>query len=383
MLRVLVSAVAIVLAVPLAQAAEHERGVLAGAHTAKQFVAGREVRVSADVSNDIFAAGGNVAFADTSAADIYAAGGNVSFSRSTAESITAAGGKLRYRDTRVGDLTVAGGDLEIDARIAKDLLAAGGSVRLRPNTAISGDAIVAGGRLVIDGAIAGDLRARGGEIRIEGAVSGDVDLAGGQIIIAPDARIGGDLKYRSRRPASIAPGSVAGEIVQAKRLQQRIGLQLLGVWARIGIFFGLALAALVLYGATPATVDGAVDTLIARPGASISVGLAIFVLIPVVALVLLVTIIGLPLAMLLGALYFAGFVPAILTIATWAGGRLAHLVGQSPSLWGERFFWLLVGLAALVAVSAIPVVGPLLSLAALLFGIGALTMEIGRGERTT
>ncbi len=362
---------AMLLALPVAQAQDADHRALTGAHARKQFISGSDVRVSANVSNDIFAAGGKVGFRGASAADIFAAGGEVSFDATDAGRIVAAGGQLRYSGTRVGDLITAGGDVDIGAQVGGDLIAAGGSVHILPSAAVGGDALLAGGEISIDGPVAGDVRARGGKIRIGGDVGGDVRLAGGEIVVEAGARIAGDLTYVSARPADIAAGSVGGEIVRGEGRT----LPRLGIWARIGAFLGLALAALVLYGTTPTMLDGAVDRLVARPGASLGIGVLVFVGFPLAAILLTITLIGIPLAILVGALYFAGFVPAYVTMGAWAGGRLARLSRKAPVLWAEDFFWILVGLAALISLSAIPVVGAIVAAAALLFGLGALTLQ--------
>ena len=366
-----------------AAAQDRDGASLIGTFDKKQFVAGQTVRVQAAVDNDVFVAGGEVDVVQSSVTDVFAAGGDVRLEETTAQSAIVAGGSVEYRRLTVGELITAAGELDVDTQVTDDLIAAAGEMRLRPGTDVGGDALLVGGELVIDGNISGDLWARAGEIRLSGTIGGDASLAGGNIVIDPGARIGGDLVYRSKRLSQIPPDVVAGTTTREER-QRTLPVQgPLGVWARIGIFAGLALAALVLYGVTPATLDGAVDILIGRPGTSFLAGLAVFIAVPVLTLLLAITIIGLPLSLFLGALYFAGFIPSYVTLATWIGGRLAHLAGQSPALWGARFIWLLVGLAALIALSAVPVIGPISSWAALVFGIGALTMQLATPGRAS
>ncbi len=365
-----------------ATAEEREDRILRGAFDKKQFIAGPTVLVAADVADDIFAAGGEVDVSGTNAADIFVAGGEINIDGTSAKSSTVAGGSVQYRGLSTGDLITAGGELDlVRADISGDLMAAAGSLQIRPDTQVGGDALLVGGEVLIDGQIAGDLWARGGEVRLRGTIAGNVNLAGGELVIEPGSRIGGNLTYQSKEALSIPLEVVAGTTTQLGRSRVVPVEGPLGVWARIGLFAGLALAALVLYGVTPATVDGAVDRLIARPGASFFIGVAIFVALPLLALLLAITLIGLPLSLFVGALYVAGFIPSYLIAATWAGGRLAHLAGQSPAPWGARFFWLLIGLAALILTSGVPVIGVVVSGVALLFGMGALTLGFRSSAR--
>ena len=97
------------------------------------------------------------------------------------------------------------------------------------------------------------------------------------------------------------------------------------------------------------------------------------VCVPFVAVILLITIIGIPLALLAVPLYllllFLGWVTAALFVAH--RGLAIARPGREVTL-GWRLFALLVALVALSVLRHLPLVGGLIGLVALIAGIGAL-----------
>ena len=95
-----------------------------------------------------------------------------------------------------------------------------------------------------------------------------------------------------------------------------------------------------------------------------------------VAVVLLITIIGIPVALLLMSLYLVVLFLGWVTTALWIAQRgLAALRPGQPAGRGLQLLALLLGLVALSLLRAIPLLGGLVGLLALLAGIGALALR--------
>jgi hypothetical protein len=108
-----------------------------------------------------------------------------------------------------------------------------------------------------------------------------------------------------------------------------------------------------------------------RTGASIGIGIATFILLPIVAVLLLVTIVGIPLGLFLllgiALLYTAGYVVG------------AHAVGRklikAPS---SRYVAFLAGWGIVRLLGLIPIVGGLVWTLVTILGLGALLMAARR-----
>jgi hypothetical protein len=227
---------------------------------------------------------------------------------------------------------------------------------------ISGDIgtlVVAGGTATLAGASAGTLVVLDGsaELLPGTTVSGDVRTLGGTISQRPGATIGGSVRTLDVDVAAVG---------------------LLLVVASIVLFIGLALAALaaaLAVAAFAARQVRAVEALISRqPGQVLVAGIAGAVVLPVLAVLLVMTIIGAPigLALLLVVLPAIAFL-AWLVAAIWIGDWIVARLRGAPEP-DRPYRAAVLGLVVLAAAGLIPFVTAI----ATLFGFGALLLTAWR-----
>jgi hypothetical protein len=236
-----------------------------------------------------------------------------------------------------------------------------------------GDVVVFDGPVAVDGSVQGSVVAFNGPVRVSGEVSGDVVGFNGRIAVQRGARIGGDVRARSGAdvdPAATVTGAVRG--LDLRVLDEAAAAVKAGVWLAFSVStLVLALAFVLLF-------PGAADTLVragsARTGASIGWGLALFFGVPILAVLLLVTVLGIPLGigllLLIAPLYALGY-----TAAAFFLGR--RIVGPPRS----RAIAALVGVVILRAVALIPILAGLTWFLATVFGLGLLAVAAREGRR--
>lgn len=343
---------------------------LSGVHDGKQFLAGTEVDVEAEVRGDVFAAAGEVRVRDSKVVDLFLAGGFVELSGVQAE-----------------DAILAGGEVDVGGRIAGDLIAAGGSLEVERAATVAGDALLAGGRLAVSGGIEGDLRAAAGQIRIDGPVGGDARLAAGRITLGPGAHVAGDLSYRSESAIEIAEGArVDGQVTRLAGRPFDAGMPglaevvLAGVLGWLGLVLGLIVVAVVLLAAFPRLLAGASDTITLRPWQSVALGLAMLVSVPVAAPLAMATVVGLPLGVMALLLYAACLAAGVVVAGLWIGQYLPKLRGRHATYagYGRRLGRAAAGIVLLGLVALVPVLGMLVLIAALVVGFGGLMIQAWR-----
>ncbi|MCW5624292.1 MAG: hypothetical protein KIT73_06220 [Burkholderiales bacterium] len=331
--------------------------------------------------------------------DHYVAGQVIRVDRPTPGDLVAAGGMIDVRAPVAGDVVAVGGSVELRAPVEDDVYAAGGSVRLESRVGesarLAGRSIVVTREAVVDGSLA----AAGGSVRFEGqggeAVSlagptlvfdgraaGDVYLAGRDVTVGPSTVIDGKLTIRSARPAQIDPGArIGGEIVQEaveveefrfQRVGDAAGRWFLGFWT-----VGVILAGVLLLVLAPHFLRRSAALVGVRPWPSLGLGFGLLVGVPVASVLAMVTLIGIPIGMLLLALYFpmllAGYLNGALFVADRGLARLRP--GADARRW-PRILALVAVLIALSLLSGLPVVGGWIGFAVLLFGLGALALRL-------
>jgi hypothetical protein len=333
---------------------------------------------------------------DGPAANVYVTGAEVRIDAPVPGDLVAAAGRISVDKPVAGDAVLAAGALEVNSPIGDDLRAAGGIVTLAnavygealitagkisvgPEAWIHGRTWLAGNDLVIGGRLLGGLKAYGRNLLLLGEIRGPVDVSGEQIEILSSARIYGDVTYSSHREIRIAPGArITGTVTRASDTFSfpRPKLRIPGLPAlKPLLLFGLLAAGTLLLAVFPRFTSSSVHTLNATPLKSLGLGTAIFFSLPPVMLLLVITIIGIPVALLLAAVYAVALLIGYLITAFFIGDRLARLTRRAePACWW-RVVFLGVALVLLWLLNNIPYAGGLAVLIALWLGIGAMVLQ--------
>lgn len=328
---------------------------------ADRFAAGCPVSVVLPVAGDLLASGCKVEVLAEVDGDVVLMGGNVRLAAPVKQGVYAAGGRV-----------------SIDAPVQRNVRIAGGSVDLGPNSTIAGNVTIGGGKVEVDGAIGGYLQVGAGSVRINGPVAGDVELGAGKVELGPNARIEGKLRYASgeevrRDPAAQVRGGV--ERIErwpaAHRWRGGTRHRLGWVWS-----VGLLVIAAILVTALPQLYRRVEETARTRWALSLLVGFVVLVCAPVAALIAVISVIGIPLALLTIALYLmllvvgyvsAGIVLGEIALQRWRADRAAKH--------GWRIAAAVLAMLVLSLLGRLPFVGWLITFAAMLMGIGALLLQ--------
>jgi cytoskeletal protein CcmA (bactofilin family) len=337
----------------------------------------------------LLAASGAALADDTAKASLggndFLAGGQVELEGSVRRNAFVSGGDVTVSADVGRSLFAAGGDVRLEGNVDGDARMAGGSLRIAPAATVDGDATLAGGVIEVDGTVGGDLTAFGERIVLNGRIDGDVQLAGDELTLGPEARIGGQVYYRSGDDIVAQPGAqVAGGIkeVASERAWRRAarGATIIG---GITISLGMVLLGAVLVLGMPRFTREAAAAIRATPWQVLGLGCAMLVGVPVALAVLVVTIIGIPLALVLafayGALLILGYLIGAIFVGDFVLGRID--AGKLDSVWWRALF-LLLAIVAIAVVKAVPVAGPIAAMLLFLAGLGAFTLRAWQGFRS-
>jgi cytoskeletal protein CcmA (bactofilin family) len=315
----------------------------------------------------------------------FAAGARVEVRERVDRSAFVSGGDVTVAGSVGRNLYAAGGDVRLEGEVEGTARAAGGKIRVTREARIDGDTSLAGGSIEVDGAVGGRLRAYGESIDINGIVGGDVEVAGEKIRIGPDARIAGRLEYRSGRDIVVHPeAQVALGVTEQHR--DRRWLRRVGEGAAIAggitISLGVVLLGALLILGMPSFSREAAATIRRKPWQSAGLGCIMLIGVPFAIIVLLVTVIGIPLALLLIFGYVVLLLLGYLVAAIFVGDTALERISSAKldSVWWRALF-LFLALIAIAIVKQVPVVGGLVVLALFIAGIGAFTMRSWQGFR--
>lgn len=290
-----------------------------------------------------------------------------------------------------GELAVSAKSADIDGAVGDDLYVTADDVRLRETARIGQDARIFGKDVLIKGRIERNLDVSADTVAISAEIGGDVTVHARQIILGPNTTIEGRLIWRSPNQPDIPQdvivnGGTDGQIDKNWQPEGVLswaspfhGAHSAAIFAEAAFRLMVALSAfaigLALVLLTPHYADRVFATLRDRWAASLLWGAVILIATPVLAVVMILTVVGIPLGfLLLLSLPFLG----LWGYAVGAAGLGTFAFRRPQSM--QRILALAIGLVAVTLLSLTPIVGPFLGLVAIFLGLGALINAMRPGR---
>ena len=325
---------------------------------------------------DLYAAGEAVRVHGRLAGDLVAGAQRVLVDGQVEGDVFAAARTVDLRGA-IGDSTrVVGGQVVVDATIDGDLIAGANRMQILEDTVIRGGVAAAASSLEIDGTVEEDLRAAVGELVLRGTVRGDANVIADRLDIAPDARIEGDLDYRTRLPLSPeAAARVAGAVRYEEPIDEDDEDDGGAAWSFL--FWTWQAGAALLAGLLAVAlfrplVQQLASAIAGETTLGALLGFGAFLIVPVGAAVVMMTLVGLPIGIIAVLLFTVALYVAKLPIAAWAGDQLLARAGRPDA---SPYAAMAVGILALYLLFEIPWLGGLFWLAATWLGLGAMVLS--------
>lgn len=269
-----------------------------------------------------------------------------------------------------GSLRGAAVNVTVRGDVGDDLFVSAASVVVDRTGTVGRDALVFGGTGRIEGDVGRDVRGRTMRLVVDGTIGGDLDVATQKLELGSSASVGGDVLYRSPLGADVPPGTSIGGTITRLPTQSNFVYGLILALVNVVGFLGFLVAGLVLLWMLRGSSARAVGVVLTRPIRSLLVGLLTVLVLPVSIVALGVTLVGLPLAALLVLVSIALFIVGPIPAVTALGNRILFKRG---GLFGA---FLIGAVLWRLGIWLIPVVGGLVYLIGLVWGVGAWVLGI-------
>lgn len=341
---------------------------------------GDSVTVGPDqvITDDLYVFGNNVLVQGSVHGDVIAAGSSVTIAGHVTGSVMAAGSTLVVSGPVDGSVRLAGNQLTLSAPVGSDALLAGSILLVNGPGRVGRDVLAGGNLITLQAPVGRNVSVGGNTLTVNSTIGGAINASVTDLVLANGAVVRGPVSYISSRDATVAPGARVDGAVErtapAPRAANPWEVGGIDTLALLRGFIGLAALGILLVLAFPRAVVATAATVQYHWAASLGLGFALLLGIPVLALMLfalgLVTG-GWWIGVLLLGLYALLTVLGYLSFAEWVG-----LVALRLSKAGAQPIWaLLLGLLMLGLATLIPVFGALVVFAAIVFGIGALVLS--------
>jgi cytoskeletal protein CcmA (bactofilin family) len=328
-------------------------------------------------SGDIFTAGQNIEIkSEGIKGDAAIAGANVKISGGITGYLMAAGADVNI-DAPIGnDLWAAGANIVVNNSVADNVMLAGSSVVIEEKASVGHDARIAAGNVEIKGKINRNLNIAAGNVQISSEIGGDTTVYTEKLTLNPGAIVRGNLVVNSPNEPVISPDAkVFGRVDYHKtERSQNSSSNAFGNWFGnwFMTFLWITVLGLVAVWFSPVWTNRVAEMLKAETAKSLLTGLIVMIVVPIVFILLLVTVIGLPLAFLLGAMSFVAFLFSGVFISYFVGDWFLHQIKRWET---SNVLKIVFGTLLVTFVMALPWIGGLAKLAVMFFGVGAFLLE--------
>lgn len=304
--------------------------------------------------------------------NLVLAGNNVKSETSVEKGLLLAAGNTLKLDSEAEYGFIFGNMIDFTGRAKRDLFLAGNMLTLSREAKIERDVFAAGNELVVDTDIKGDLAVSAEKVVIKNSkIGGNVNLDVAEVVFDGSVEIAGALTYNDNAEV-IGLDNASYNSIEAYHVAEvsNAALVMAAIYGKILSVAGLFIVMAVLGAIYHKLHDKVAEQADANhTGMNMVAGLVVLAVVPIIALLLVMTVIGAPLAIILLALY----VIAIYLAQGFAGVWLGHLIIEKvfkskANIYAEAFVGILIlGLLALV-----PYLGVATGFLGLVLGLGLI-----------
>lgn len=332
------------------------------------------------INSDYFTAGEKVIISGTINGDAYIAGGNVLIDGEINGDLLVAGGNISIRGSILQDVRAVGGNITISSSIGGNVTVVAGSVNITDSTTIDGSLVGGVGNLEVFGPIGKGVTVGSGNVILGSTIGSSVIAGVGQLNVSSDASISGDLVYWSDKKAAISENaSISGTIKQNKPVAtpsmeaEKAAKEVKSVFSagfKIVSFLSALIYGLLFIRFFATFSAKTADIIRIKPLRSFLTGLVLVIGTPILAVIILITIVGIPLSAALFAI-FGIYIYISKNFVSYAIGRQIATSAQFKISQGWVY---LLGLIVFYLASSIPIAGWIINTIGIFFGVGALFM---------
>ena len=275
---------------------------------------------SENSDENFYTVGSTIDISGTINGDVFAAGQTITISGNIKGDVFLAGGQIVIDGNVEGDVRALGTVIDLRGSVGKNVLATGNNMVISSDANVGRHVTFVGNILKIDGPMGGNLEAGVNNLTINNTIGGsvDVELSAGDdssFKIMQNATIAKNLNYKATQKADISSGAkISGKTnYSINKAHKKTEGGVVRKWNRnigrmVGIggilkFVSLFLVGMLIILLLPKLVNDFDHIMRKDFWKNFSYGLLWFFISPVACLFLMITVVGIPLALIGIALY--------------------------------------------------------------------------------
>lgn len=329
------------------------------------------------VEGNFYVFGDSVSLLGPVEGDLVVLGGTVNLNGSVTGDVLVLGGNVTINGEVGDDVRAVAGSVTIAGKVGGDVAAAVGKIDILSTAEIDGDILAYSSSLTLAGRLGGKLMGNIGTARLDGGVSGDVEVTTNVLELGKNAKIQGEITYKSDVELIRAPeAEVAGDILRNDRVSEVAGRGVRSLTPLLLLLF----ATLSLYLVFKTPLERVVATTRTNFNKALLVGFLALFLVPIAIAVLLVSLLGSVIGVMLLLVYILLVLVAILTMSLTVGELISLAVYKDSHL---NVWWILLGALIIAVVGGVHLLGFLGVVVIFLATLGGMLLNLNNFIRET
>jgi len=321
--------------------------------------------------------------------DLLCAGKDVTINGNIKGDVLCAAQSLRVNGSVDGNVRVISQSTEINGNVSRNVYDLSQTLTIAKFTVIKGDIIFGVQNVDLRGVLGRDMLGAAEQLTISGSLLRNAKVAGTKINLIDPAKIGGNFEYfiDSAGLASVNQKNIKGEIIRHEivraETQEKDFKQFSKAAMITGKIFWLISTFILGFALIYFLRQGVLDrtrTITHKPFATGLIGFATLILTPIAICLLLISFIGIPLAIVLLLEYIMSIIIATIYPTIIVGGWI--ILKLSKRKYSGYGWPLVAGTLAFGLILLIPVIGPIVGFIFLCLGLGATLLSYLPQEKT-
>lgn len=339
------------------------------------WVGAEDVAIKGNVTGDLITGSREITVSGAVDQDVFAIGQSLDIDGTVGGDITGLFSEISVKGRVDGGLRVGARVVFIEGHVVGDVFAAGAEIIIAEDAVVDGALYVAANSLWINGVVNGKVVADVGKATITGIIKNDAQLKiRNNFDLAESAIIKGKLTYKAYQQFDIAQKNVHGGI-EYKRIETKTWFTSFRLIKMVWSFLAALIVGLILQAVWRQGFRDSLNIVLTEPIKSTLFGFIFIILVPLVAVGSMILLITIPAAVIVLVLYaVALYIAKIIT-----GGVLGHVLfnatGRNDATPKAK---ITLGILIITIGINLPFVGGLVSLVAVVIGVGALVQVVVR-----
>ncbi len=310
--------------------------------------------------------------------DLFLAGLENNFTGKVSNDLFVAGAKSSIAGEVNGDLRVISGEVNIRGKVIGDLVVVGGNVNLIDGAEIKGDLILIGGRVYQNATLVNKSKIMGGSVFLNNQINSPTEITAQKITAQSKTKINSPITYYSPNQIIKDSGSEINNVVTYNQISnfkdtslvKRTLINVLNFWILLKFITTLVISFILVFVFrffTQKTVDLAIENF----WKNTLYGILISFLTPLVLMILILSLIGLPIGFLLMMIYIV-LITISVSIASIIIGVLIKKLAFKTDDSRVDFKVASIGVVIMTLISFVPFLGDMTKLIFDFAALGAI-----------